>query len=33
MLRDSLAGQRVAMVLSGGNLDGATLRRVLDGEL
>jgi threonine dehydratase len=30
-LRPALAGKRVAMVLSGGNLDSATLRRVLDG--
>jgi threonine dehydratase len=28
-LREKLAGQRVAIVLSGGNLDGETLRRVL----
>ncbi|HJU75857.1 MAG TPA: threonine/serine dehydratase [Gemmatimonadaceae bacterium] len=32
-LRDKLAGKRVAIVLSGGNIDGATLRRVLAGEI
>lgn len=32
-LRDALAGQRVAMVLSGGNLDTETLRRVLANEI
>ena len=28
-----LAGQRVAMILSGGNIDAATLRRVLADEI
>jgi threonine dehydratase len=32
-LRDRLAGKTVAIVLSGGNIDAATLRRVLTGEL
>lgn len=32
-LRDRLAGKRVGIVLSGGNLDADTLRRVLAGEL
>ena len=32
-LRDALAGKRVAIVLSGGNIDRATLRRVIDGEI
>ena len=32
-LRDTLAGRRVAIVLSGANLDAATLRRVVNGEL
>jgi threonine dehydratase len=32
-LRDTLAGQRVAIVLSGGNVDLPTLRRVVGGEL
>lgn len=32
-LRDELAGQRVAIVLSGGNIDAATLRRVVTREL
>jgi threonine dehydratase len=32
-LRDTLAGQRVGIVFSGGNLDTATLRRILTGEL
>lgn len=32
-LRDALAGKRVAMVLSGGNLDSETLRRVLADEI
>jgi threonine dehydratase len=31
--RDVWAGRRVAMVLSGGNLDSETLRRVLAGEI
>lgn len=30
-LRETLAGKRVGIVLSGGNIDRATLRRVLDG--
>jgi len=29
-LRDRLAGRKVACVMSGGNIDAATLRRVLD---
>jgi threonine dehydratase len=32
-LRDALAGKRVGIVLSGGNIDRATLRRVIDGEI
>jgi threonine dehydratase len=32
-LRETLAGQRVAVVLSGGNVDEATLRRVVNGEV
>jgi len=32
-LRDTLAGQSVAVVLSGSNIDASTLRRVLAGEL
>jgi threonine dehydratase len=32
-LRERLAGQRVAIVLSGGNIDEATLRRVITREL
>jgi threonine dehydratase len=32
-LRETLAGERVAIVLSGGNIDQATLRRVLTGEI
>jgi threonine dehydratase len=32
-LRDRLAGKTVAIVLSGGNIDAATLRRVITGEL
>jgi threonine dehydratase len=32
-LRDKLAGQRVGIVFSGGNLDLATLRRILAREL
>jgi threonine dehydratase len=32
-LADQLAGQKVAVVLSGGNLDEATLRAVLAGEI
>ena len=32
-LRDELAGQRVAVVISGGNIDEATLRRVLAREI
>lgn len=32
-LRDRLAGKRVGLVLSGGNIDTPTLRRVLDGSL
>ncbi len=32
-LRDVLAGKRVGIVLSGGNIDRATLRRVIDGEI
>ena len=33
LLRDRLAGRRVGIILSGGNIDSATLRRVLDGEI
>jgi threonine dehydratase len=32
-LRDRLAGQRVGVVLSGGNIDEATLRRIVNREL
>ena len=32
-LRDQLAGQRVGIVISGGNIDQATLRRVVAGEI
>jgi threonine dehydratase len=32
-LRDTLAGQRVAVIFSGGNLDLATLRRIVTHEL
>ena len=32
-MRDELAGQRVGLVLSGGNIDEATLRRVVNGEI
>ncbi len=32
-LRDTLAGKTVGIVLSGGNIDAVTLRRVLDGEI
>lgn len=32
-LRDQLAGKTVAIILSGSNIDAATLRRVLTGEL
>jgi threonine dehydratase len=32
-LREQLAGKRVAIVLSGGNIDRETLRRVVDGEI
>jgi threonine dehydratase len=32
-LRDQLAGKRVGIAFSGGNIDTATLRRVLNGEL
>jgi threonine dehydratase len=32
-LRSDLAGKRVACVMSGGNLDLGTLRRVVDGEI
>jgi len=32
-LRVQLAGKRVAVILSGGNIDAATLRRVLQGEV
>ena len=32
-LRERLAGKRVAIVLSGGNVDGATLRRVVNEEI
>ena len=32
-LRDELAGKSVAVILSGSNIDGETLRRVLAGEL
>ena len=32
-MRDELAGQRVGIVLSGGNIDQATLKRVVNGEI
>ena len=32
-LREELAGQRVGIVVSGGNIDEATLKRVVNGEL
>jgi threonine dehydratase len=32
-LRDELAGQRVGIVLSGANIDGATLLRVINQEI
>jgi threonine dehydratase len=32
-LRERLAGQRVAVVISGGNIDEVTLRRVVNGEI
>jgi threonine dehydratase len=32
-LRDRLAGQRVGVVFSGGNIDAATLRRVINEEI
>jgi threonine dehydratase len=32
-LRDALAGKRVAIVISGGNIDRATLRRVVNDEI
>jgi threonine dehydratase len=32
-LRDVLAGRTVGIVLSGANIDAATLRRVLNGEI
>jgi len=32
-LRERLAGKRVGLVLSGGNIDAITLRRVLDGSI
>jgi threonine dehydratase len=32
-LRERLAGKRVGLVLSGGNIDATTLRRVLDGSI
>ncbi len=32
-LRDTLRGQRVGVILSGGNLDTAVLRRILNREL
>lgn len=31
--RDWVRGKRVAMIMSGGNIDTATLKRVLDGEI
>lgn len=33
LLRDRLAGRKVAVVLSGSNIDAETLRRVVDGEI
>jgi threonine dehydratase len=32
-LRETLSGKKVAVIVSGGNIDAATLRRVLQGEL
>ena len=32
-LRERLASKRVAIVLSGANIDGESLRRVLAGEI
>ncbi|HXK40370.1 MAG TPA: pyridoxal-phosphate dependent enzyme, partial [Candidatus Paceibacterota bacterium] len=32
-LKDQLAGKRVAIAISGGNIDRATLRRVLNDEI
>jgi len=32
-LRDQLAGQRVGIIISGGNIDGATLGKVLNKEI
>jgi threonine dehydratase len=32
-LREQLSGKRVAVVISGSNIDRETLRRVLDGEV
>jgi threonine dehydratase len=32
-LRDSLAGRTVGIIISGGNIDAATLRQVMSGEL
>jgi threonine dehydratase len=32
-LADSLAGKRIGVVISGGNIDRATLRRVLNEEI
>jgi threonine dehydratase len=32
-LRDALAGRKVGIVISGGNIDRETLRRVVDGEI
>ena len=32
-LRDKLAGKTVAIILSGSNIDAATLRRIVDGEI
>jgi threonine dehydratase len=33
LLRDRLAGRKVAVVLSGSNIDAETLRRVMNGEI
>src|SRR5262249_31749121 len=33
LLRDRLAGRKVAVVLSGSNIDAETLRRVMSGEI
>lgn len=33
LLRDRLAGRKVAVVLSGSNIDAETLRRVANGEI